>query len=208
MTGSAPRAPDSWSTPTCTTAWTDFDRRPSLLSMPTMATNGPPNRPFLHRIHGPRRRRWRPQPRRQGLLPRVASASCSGLACSMGRTPRALTSWPARGWAARLCWGGLAVGCRPCTSTTLRLLWWPHLAARQEFTTWASRQWSEWATAVGAAVGRGPAKFYRSIIQRIAGPRAEPLGRSLRVSSGAFSAATGWVSALRCVQGGWEGAHR
>lgn len=65
---------------------------------------------------------------------------------------------------------------------------------------------SEWASAIGAAVGRGPVKFYAPMLQRLAGPRAEPVGRSLRVDSGAFTAATGWVPAHRSTQGGWDGA--
>lgn len=62
---------------------------------------------------------------------------------------------------------------------------------------------SEWATAIGTAVGGGPAKFYPRILQKLAGSRAEPLGRSLRVDSAAFSAATGWVPERRSTYGGW-----
>ncbi|TFD72120.1 NAD-dependent epimerase/dehydratase family protein [Cryobacterium fucosi] len=62
---------------------------------------------------------------------------------------------------------------------------------------------SEWASAIGAAVGRGPATFYPALIQKLAGPRAEPLRRSLRVDSGAFTAATGWKPAHRSTHGGW-----
>ena len=65
---------------------------------------------------------------------------------------------------------------------------------------------SEWATAIGAAVGRGPAKFYPPLVQKIAGPRAEPVGRSHRVSSGAFTAATGWLPGHRSTHGGWAEA--
>jgi nucleoside-diphosphate-sugar epimerase len=62
---------------------------------------------------------------------------------------------------------------------------------------------SDWAAAIGTAAGRGPAKFYPALIQRLAGPRAEPLGRSLRVDSGAFTNATGWMPAHRSTSGGW-----
>ena len=63
---------------------------------------------------------------------------------------------------------------------------------------------SEWATAIGAAVGRKTANFYPHLLQGLAGPRAEPVRRSLRVDSSAFTAATRWVPAHRSTHGGWE----
>jgi nucleoside-diphosphate-sugar epimerase len=65
---------------------------------------------------------------------------------------------------------------------------------------------SDWAAAIGAAAGRGPATFYPALVQRLAGPRAEPLGRSLRVDSGAFTNATGWLPVRRSTSGGWVDA--
>jgi nucleoside-diphosphate-sugar epimerase len=64
---------------------------------------------------------------------------------------------------------------------------------------------SEWATAIGTAVGAGPAKFYPTLVQRLAGPRAEPLSRSHRVESTAFASATGWAPRSRSTHGGWSG---
>ena len=63
---------------------------------------------------------------------------------------------------------------------------------------------SEWATAIGTAVGAGPAKFYPTLVQTLAGPRAEPLSRSHRVESTAFAAATGWAPRSRSTHGGWS----
>ena len=62
----------------------------------------------------------------------------------------------------------------------------------------------EWATAIGTAVGAGPAKFYPTLVQELAGPRAEPLSRSHRVESTAFAAATGWAPRSRSTHGGWS----
>jgi len=62
----------------------------------------------------------------------------------------------------------------------------------------------EWATAIGAAVGAGPAKFYPLLGQKLAGPRLEPLSRSHRVDSTAFAAATGWAPRSRSTHGGWS----
>jgi nucleoside-diphosphate-sugar epimerase len=67
---------------------------------------------------------------------------------------------------------------------------------------------SSWSAALGcAAAGPGgrPARFYPPLAQRLAGPRAEPLRRSLRVSSESFQAATGWRPAFGCTQDGWSG---
>jgi nucleoside-diphosphate-sugar epimerase len=64
---------------------------------------------------------------------------------------------------------------------------------------------SAWAAAIGAAAGTGPAKFYPALLQKLAGPRAEPLTRSQRVDSSRFAAATGWVPASRSTQGSWSG---
>lgn len=62
---------------------------------------------------------------------------------------------------------------------------------------------TEWATAIGAAVDRGPAKFYPSLLQKLAGPRAEPLGRSHRVDNSSFTASTGWAPGHSSTHGGW-----
>lgn len=62
----------------------------------------------------------------------------------------------------------------------------------------------QWATAIGTAVGAGPAKFYPILVQKLAGPRAEPLSRSHRVESTAFAAATGWAPRNRSTHGGWS----
>jgi nucleoside-diphosphate-sugar epimerase len=43
------------------------------------------------------------------------------------------------------------------------------------------------------AVGRARGDFVGPVMLRLAGPRAEPLTRSLRVSSSAFADSTGWV---------------
>lgn len=64
---------------------------------------------------------------------------------------------------------------------------------------------SAWAAAIGAAAGAGPAKFYPALLQKLAGPRAEPLTRSQRVDSARFAAATGWAPAGRSTHGGWSG---
>jgi nucleoside-diphosphate-sugar epimerase len=65
---------------------------------------------------------------------------------------------------------------------------------------------SEWAAAIGAAAGAaGPAKFYPALLQKFAGPRAEPLTRSHRVDSAKFAAAAGWVPLGRSTKGGWSG---
>lgn len=66
---------------------------------------------------------------------------------------------------------------------------------------------SEWAAVIGAAAATGPAKFYPALVQKLAGPRAEPLTRSQRVDSAKFAAAAGWVPLSRSTRGGWSG-HR
>lgn len=65
---------------------------------------------------------------------------------------------------------------------------------------------SDWATAIGQAAGSGPAKFYPALMQRLAGARAEPLTRSQRVSSNAFTALTGWRPRYSSLHGGWPTA--
>jgi nucleoside-diphosphate-sugar epimerase len=67
---------------------------------------------------------------------------------------------------------------------------------------------SDWAAAIGrAARGNGPgsaaAKFYPALLQRLAGPRPEPLSRSHRVSNAAFGAAAGWRPRHDSLRGGW-----
>jgi nucleoside-diphosphate-sugar epimerase len=64
---------------------------------------------------------------------------------------------------------------------------------------------SAWATAIGAAAGTGPARFYPALMQKLAGPRTEPLTRSQRVDSTKFAAAAGRVPVRRSTQGGWSG---
>jgi nucleoside-diphosphate-sugar epimerase len=64
---------------------------------------------------------------------------------------------------------------------------------------------SDWAAAIGAAAGVGPARFYPALLQKLAGPRAEPLTRSQRVDSAKFAAAAGWAPLSRSTQGGWSG---
>jgi nucleoside-diphosphate-sugar epimerase len=64
---------------------------------------------------------------------------------------------------------------------------------------------SEWAAAIGTVAGTGPAKFYPALLQKLAGPRAEPLTRSQRVDSAKFAAAAGWSPMSRSTQGGWSG---
>ena len=64
---------------------------------------------------------------------------------------------------------------------------------------------SEWAAAIGAAVAAGPARFYPFLLQKLAGPRAEPLTRSQRVDSAKFAAAAGWAPLGRSTHGGWAG---
>ncbi len=68
---------------------------------------------------------------------------------------------------------------------------------------------SDWAAAVGRAARGGAAaspaaKFCPRLLQRLAGARAEPLTRSHRVSSAAFSQATGWRPHYDCLRGGWS----
>jgi nucleoside-diphosphate-sugar epimerase len=63
---------------------------------------------------------------------------------------------------------------------------------------------SHWAAAIGQAAGGGPARFYPALMQRLAGARAEPLTRSLRVSSDKFFALTGWSPSYSSVHGGWS----
>jgi nucleoside-diphosphate-sugar epimerase len=67
---------------------------------------------------------------------------------------------------------------------------------------------SDWAFAIQRASGDPSgraAKFYPSLLQRLAGARAEPLTRSHRVSSRAFRDATGWRPRLDALRGGWSG---
>lgn len=63
----------------------------------------------------------------------------------------------------------------------------------------------DWARAVGSAAGAGrPARFYPALVQRLAGPRAEPLARSHRVSSVAFQEVAGWRPRCDSLDGGWS----
>ena len=72
---------------------------------------------------------------------------------------------------------------------------------------------ANWAVAIGRAAraengvdddGFYPAaKFYPALLQRLAGPRAEPLTRSHRVSNTAFREATGWRPQYNALGGGW-----
>jgi nucleoside-diphosphate-sugar epimerase len=72
---------------------------------------------------------------------------------------------------------------------------------------------ANWAVAIGRAARLQDAddndsfypaaKFYPALLQRLAGPRAEPLTRSHRVSNTAFSEATGWRPQHNSLGGGW-----
>ncbi len=53
------------------------------------------------------------------------------------------------------------------------------------------------------AVGRSGGDFLGPLMLRLAGPRTEPLTRSLRVSSSAFAASTGWVPQRRDFDVSW-----
>ncbi|MBA2463568.1 MAG: NAD(P)-dependent oxidoreductase [Nocardioidaceae bacterium] len=52
---------------------------------------------------------------------------------------------------------------------------------------------SEYVQAYGHAVGRDDVGFISPMMSRLAGARAEPLARSLRVSSDHFTSTTGWT---------------
>jgi nucleoside-diphosphate-sugar epimerase len=60
----------------------------------------------------------------------------------------------------------------------------------------------EWAAALGRAAGGAPARYVAPLLQRLGGWRAEVTGRSLRLSSEAYRAATGWRARVR-VNEGW-----
>ena len=62
---------------------------------------------------------------------------------------------------------------------------------------------SEWARAFGTAAGiDGSAKFVPSLTRKVLGTKAmDPLSRSLRVSSDAFHAATGWRARTPIAEG-------
>jgi nucleoside-diphosphate-sugar epimerase len=62
---------------------------------------------------------------------------------------------------------------------------------------------AEWARALGTAAGvDGPAKFVPALTRRVLGGKAmDPMARSLRVSSDAFHAATGWRARTPVVAG-------
>ncbi len=53
------------------------------------------------------------------------------------------------------------------------------------------------------AVGRDSAALMGPLLTRLAGPRLEPLSRSLRVSSEAFTAATGWAPLRSSYDASW-----
>ncbi|HEX4018583.1 MAG TPA: NAD(P)-dependent oxidoreductase [Frankiaceae bacterium] len=66
---------------------------------------------------------------------------------------------------------------------------------------------SAWAYAIQRASGDPSgrsARFYPALLQRLAGPRAEPLTRSHRVSCAAFHDATGWRARYDATGGGWS----
>lgn len=61
---------------------------------------------------------------------------------------------------------------------------------------------AEWARALGTAAGvDGSAKFFPPLTNRLLGKRAEVVGRSLRISSDAFHAATGWRARTELAEG-------
>ncbi len=53
------------------------------------------------------------------------------------------------------------------------------------------------------AVGRESIEFMGPMMQRLAGSRLEPLTRSLRVSSDAFTASTGWTPTRKAFESSW-----
>ena len=61
---------------------------------------------------------------------------------------------------------------------------------------------TEWARALGTAAGvDGSARFVPEFSRRLIGRRAESAGRSLRISSDAFHAATGWRARTPLAEG-------
>jgi nucleoside-diphosphate-sugar epimerase len=61
---------------------------------------------------------------------------------------------------------------------------------------------TEWARALGTAAGvDGSAKFASNLGRRLLGSRAETAARSLRISSDAFQAATGWRARTPLAEG-------
>jgi nucleoside-diphosphate-sugar epimerase len=60
---------------------------------------------------------------------------------------------------------------------------------------------TEWAAALGRAAGADPARFLSPLMQRLGGWRTEVLGRSLRLSSEAYRAATGWRARVPLSEG-------
>jgi nucleoside-diphosphate-sugar epimerase len=62
---------------------------------------------------------------------------------------------------------------------------------------------SEYVATLAAAAGRREGTFLTPLRRRLAGGRAEPLARSLRVSSERFTATTGWTPQRRVLDRGW-----
>ena len=62
---------------------------------------------------------------------------------------------------------------------------------------------SEYVATLAAAAGRREGTFLTPLRRRLAGGRAEPLARSLRVSSERFTATTGWSPQRRVLDRGW-----
>jgi nucleoside-diphosphate-sugar epimerase len=61
---------------------------------------------------------------------------------------------------------------------------------------------TEWARALGTAAGvDGSAKFVPNLSRRLLGSRADTAARSLRISSDAFHAATGWRARTPLAEG-------
>jgi len=68
----------------------------------------------------------------------------------------------------------------------------------------------DWAAAIGRAARGGDtpsaaAQVHPALLQRLAGPRAEPLTRSHRAGSAVFAEATGWRPRYDALRGGRPG---
>jgi nucleoside-diphosphate-sugar epimerase len=61
----------------------------------------------------------------------------------------------------------------------------------------------DYAAAFARAIGREDIGFVRPWMRKLGGTRAEPLGRSLRVTSERFAAATGWTPRRRAFDSSW-----
>lgn len=62
---------------------------------------------------------------------------------------------------------------------------------------------ADYVAAYAEAAGRRSVGFMGPVLSRLAGPRAEPLGRSLRVSAEHFTASSGWVPKHATFDASW-----